>query len=180
LDDLSRKTNESKIVDALATVFVRPHLGMEEVAVRFATSTPKGFPEWATSFKPDEKCILVSPVGVYRFSQECDKSAVTLRTPQARRNFQSYRFRAYLAEIRKLPPQNLLFLQVLKEVANACQITQAEKKGGGVEEADDQSYMTLLWAFKELETFFAESNGVNLRSEYGIRWYESDWILGKK
>ena len=40
--------------------------------------------------------------------------------------------------------------------------------------------MSLLWAFKELESFFSELNGLSLRSEYSILWYESDWVMGKE
>jgi len=180
LDDLSRKTNNSKIVDALASLFVRTYQGMEDAGVRFATSGDCGYPDWITTYSPEEKEIVVNPIGVCRFGQECEESVDALKTPVGRKDFQAYRYHAYLAELRKLPRSKLLFLQLLKEVANACEITHVEKKGGGLEDVEDENYMILLWAFKELELFFEESSGVSLRSEYRILWYESDWISGKK
>ena len=79
-----------------------------------------------------------------------------------------------------MPSQLMLYLQLLVQVADALGVTHVERKGGGTEEVDDERYMVLLWGFKQLETLFEDSKGITLRSEYGILWYESDWIIGKK
>jgi hypothetical protein len=39
--------------------------------------------------------------------------------------------------------------------------------------------MNLLWGFKEVERMYREMKGVNIRAEYGVLWYESDWYVGK-
>jgi hypothetical protein len=179
LDELGRRTNRSRIVDALATLFVRGYQGLEEFDVEFATSNGGGYPDWVANYEPDEKVIRVNPLGVYRFLLECDQSVETLKTSTARESFVTYRYQAYLAELRKLPAQHLLFLQLLKEVAKARQVTRVEKKGGGTEEVEDEAYMVMLWAFKELE-YLLGRNGVDLRAEYSILWYESDWFLGRR
>jgi len=179
LDDLSRRINSSKIVDAIATLFVQKHQGMEGARIEFVTSSRGKYPDWATSYSSEENVIHINPIGIFRFYRECQESVRSLKTSVARENFRTYRYQAYLAELRKLPTEHLLFLQVLKEVAKARQITQAEKRGGGLEESEDDSYMVLLWAFKELENLFAETTGLSLRSEYTISWYESDWFLGQ-
>ena len=180
LDLLGEKTNGSRITDALASLFVQPYQGMDEANVRFLTSDGVAYPDWSAQFDEERKLIMVNPVGVLRFCRECEEAVGALATTEARESFPSYRYRAYLAELRKLPTQLLLFLQVLREVARSRKITRIEKKGGEIETADDERYLHLLWAFKELEGFFSESNGVNLRSEYGIFWYESDWVIGKR
>lgn len=179
LDELSRKANESGIVDALATLFVRNYDGMEDVEVQFVTSNGNGYPEWPTAYAEQEKTILLNPLGIFQFRRRCEQSCQTVKTPVGRESFQSYRYYAYLSELRKLPDVHLLFLQLLKEVAMARAVAQVEKKGGGVETADDESYMVLLWAFNELESFFAQNDGSSLRSRFGIYWYESEWVAGK-
>jgi len=179
LNSLGRRVNRSRIVDALATLFVRPHPGMEEAAVRFFTqSDSEEFPPWATRFSPEENAILINPIGVFRFRQACSQAKEILRTPEGREDFAGYRRSAYLAELSKLPAHMVLFLLLLREVANARKISRVEKKGGEIELAEDEDYMNLLWAFKELESFYATS-GLGIRSEYRILWYESEWIIGK-
>lgn len=180
LDVLGEKTNGSRITEALASLFVQPYQGMDEANVEFLTTDGGPYPDWPAQFDEERKVIVVNPVGVLRFCRECEEAVEALSTAEARESFPSYRYRAYLAELRKLPTQLLLFLQVLREVARSRKITRIEKKGGEIETADDERYLHLLWAFKELEGFFSESNGVNLRSEHGILWYESDWVIGKR
>ncbi len=179
LNSLGRRVNRSRIVEALATLFVHPHPGMEEASVRFFTlDEGDEFPAWAARFSAEDNVIFVNPVGVFRFRQACSQAKELLRTPEGREDFAGYRRRAYLAELGKLPPRMMLFLLLLREVANARKISRVEKKGGEIELAEDEDYMNLLWAFKELESFYAAS-GQEIRSEYRIFWYESDWIIGK-
>ncbi len=178
LDDLVRRTNSSKINTALSTLFVEPYPDMAEVSVLFAASGEDGYPDWTTTFSSQDKAILVNPVGVLKFCQKCQEAAEQLATATARENFLTYRYHAYLGELGKLPSQYMLFLLVLQEVANTRRITEVEKKGGGKERAEDETYINLLWAFKELETFYRANSGMNLRSEYGILWHECDWACG--
>jgi len=181
LDELSGKVNKSRIVEALAMIMVQNRHGLEEVVVRFAASGEDGvYPDWESRFDEEAGVIELNPVGIVRFVHECQDAAEKLRTPDARESFKTYRLHAYLAELAKLPSQLALYLHLLREVARQLQVTHVERKGGGTEEVDDERYMTLLWAFKEIEHFFADEHGVSLRSEYGILWYESDWIIGKK
>ena len=170
--------NDSGIVHALATLFVRNYQGLEEATVEFTVSTEGEYPDWAATYCAERQVIQINPVGVMRFCRECRDAVRNLKKPAARENFHKYRYHAYLAQLRKLPTDHLLFLQLLKEVARARRITEVERKGGGLETSEDEGYMMLLWAFNELEALFAEANGLNLRSEYEISWYESDWFVG--
>ena len=180
LDTLCRKTNVSRIVDALATLFVQGYQGMEDVSVEFVTSSESEFPKWVTSYSEEEQLLRINPVEIIRFRHGCDESVDVLKQPAGRDDFYTYRYQAYLAELRKLPSRHHLFLLLLAEVARARHITEVEKKGGGVEDIDDESYMVLLWAFKELEAFYRDINGASLRADYAISWYESDWFVGKE
>lgn len=178
--DLASRVNTSRIPDALAALLVHPYPGLEEAVVRFVDSPEDAPPDWVSDFEPEEEIVLISPIGVVAFERQCAAAVDALKTPETRRDFQTYRFSAYLAELRKLPTSQLLFLLILREVARARHITRVEKKGGGTEEVEDEAYMRLLWAFKELESFMRQMKGVSMRAEYGILWYESEWIVGKK
>jgi len=178
IDELVQKTNGSRIGDALATLFVHPY-ALDEYRIEFGGSEDGAFPEWAVTADEETQVMRVSPVGVMDFLAECLTAVETLKTPEARRSFQHYRYQAYMAELSKLPARFLLFVLILREVAHAKHITDVEKKGGEIEVAQGERYLQLLWAFKELEVFFRRTNGIDLRSEFGILWLESDWYVGK-
>ena len=181
IDDLSQKTNESKIVDAMASLLVTPY-GLEGVKVRFALSDKGEFPEWLVQFDAEEKVIRVNPVGIVQFSDKCTKMKQLLTTPEAKESFQGYRLFSFMSKLGKIPSRLILFLHVLGQVARCKEICKADKRGGGAVAADSsetEQYLVLLWAFKELETFYLESTGMSLRSEYGILWYEAEWVTGK-
>ena len=46
LDVLGEKTNSSRITDALASLFVQPYQGMDEICVEFLTTGGVHYPEW--------------------------------------------------------------------------------------------------------------------------------------
>jgi hypothetical protein len=182
IDDLCRKTNESRIVDAMVSLLVTPYGGLDGTKILFAASDGKAFPEWLTDYNAETKTIQVNGVGILKFAAECRATGKTLATPAAKESFQGYRLLSFMAEIGKIPTRLILFLIILVQVARCKEICKADKRGGTAAVADStetEQYQTLLWAFKELEVFYRETTGVALRSEYGILWYESEWIAGK-
>jgi len=178
IDELVGKVNNSRIVDALATLFILPY-GLEEYRLQFAASETGKLISWGTRRDDEAHVIYVSVEGVFQFIRDCAEAVEVLKTPAARKTFQHYRFQAYLAELGKLPSRYILFILILREVAEARKITDVEKKGGEIEVAEGKAYLQLLWAFKELEAFFRRTNGMDLRAEAGILWLESDWFIGK-
>ena len=179
LNSLGEKANAARIAEALASMFVTPYPSMEEVTVRFLVTVDGAeYPEWPASYTEEVKALLLNPVGVSLFRQACEGAAEALKTPAARDGFASYRFRAYQAELAKLPMQLFIFLTVLDAVAKARRITHVERKGGEIEQSEHGEYLNLLWAFKELEAIYRTMSGLDLRAEFGILWYESDWIVG--
>ncbi len=179
LNELVEKVNVSKIISALTTLFVSPYHGVEDVKLRFAEMIDGAFPEWRVFFDQENKILLLNPFGVFYFIKECEEAVATLNTPEARRSFLHYRNKAYMVELGKLPSYMLLFLLILNEVAAIRDITRVEKRGGDSEVPEGKNYLQLLWAFKELEAFMRQNKGVDLRSEYGIQWLESDWFEGR-
>ena len=180
LGELARKTNESRIADALASLLVIPYPGMETVQVRFIGSEDgKDFPAWMTLAVPEEKLIKVNAVGVLRVAAECRAAATLLKTPEARESFVKYRKLALMTELGKLPTRLLLFLAVLEGVARYKEVSKADKRPTSPEAPENDEYLNLLWAFKELEIFITETTGTSIRTEFNLLWYEAEWINGK-
>jgi hypothetical protein len=179
INELSQRTNESKIVDALASLLVTSHLGLETVRVRFAISPAKKPLDWKTNYDPEEKVILVNPVGVFQFCRDCEAALQTLKSSKSRENFQRYRYQSFLSELGKLPSRLLLLLLILERVAACKEVSKSDKRSTSGEAPDNEEYLNLLWAFKELESFYAETTGISLRSEFNVLWYESEWVNGK-
>lgn len=178
LEELAGKINGSKITAALSTLFVEPY-ELEGTKVAFWITDNGSFPHWRTRYNEEDKQIDVCILGIFDFIKSCGEASETLDTPEARRTFQNYRYQAYISELSKLPGQYFLFLLLLREVASIKHITDVEKKGGEIEIAEGEEYLKLLWAFKELESFFRRTKSLDLRSEYRILWLESDWFVGK-
>jgi len=179
LNTLAKKSNAAKIGDAIAKLFLSGYENFTEVQVVFYEhdDEPDFYPIFPTEFDEESKTILLNPVGIFQFLQDCDAAAQLLQTPQVRRSFLRYRYFAFLTELKKLPSKIMMFLLVLQQVALVDKIADVETKHG-IEEADGEDYLSLLWAFKELESFLLNTSGVELRSEFKISWYESDWSIG--
>jgi len=185
LVQLAEKVNASRIIGALSYLFITPYTEMEETQVAFLAPEGGKFPDWPIQYDEEADLITINPYGVYLFCRLCAEAPERLKTPEARANFPVYRYHAYLAELAKLPNHYILFLILLNQVAKHRRIHLAEKKSGGTEPPDNgiaegREYMNLLWAFKELEVFYRNTNGLSMRVEYGILWQEADWFGGKK
>jgi hypothetical protein len=180
LRELAEKVNKSRIAEALETMFLVPYAGLEEAKARFLEgAADEPYPDWEIGYDEAANVIEINPVGVVGFVLRCDEAFDRLATPEARRDFATYRLNAYMAELRKLPSRLLLFILVLRKVAEILKVTEVEKRGGETEDVDDGGYMNLLWGFKEVERMYREMKGINIRAEYGLLWYESDWYVGR-
>ncbi len=84
-----------------------------------------------------------------------------------------------MTELGKLPTRLLLFLAVLEGVARYKEVSKADKRPTSPEAPENDEYLNLLWAFKELEIFITETTGTSIRTEFNLLWYEAEWINGK-
>jgi hypothetical protein len=175
LDTLTIKANNDRIGNALYALFVRPYLA-QPLTVEFTTALDDGVPEWQTAYVEEDSALLVHPVSIFKFRRDIREIKVN---PEKKEDLLRSRYLSFLSEIEKLPSIYLLFLLVLQRVAYLLEIAHLEKRGGVVEIAEGEPYHTLLWAFKELETFCRKAYGVNIRADFGISWYEADWITGR-
>jgi len=179
LNHLFGRVNNSNIVEALAALLINNHHGFEKTTLRFALLENNQAPPWKTKYVPEEDLLYVNVLGVFDFREECETARNILTTPEARKSFHLYRYNAFLAELTKLPNQYLLFILIFEELANVLNISRVEKRGGESEDSEGRYYLQYLWAFKELESFIKTNKGLDLRSEYGILWLESDWFVGR-
>ena len=175
LTTLTQKTNADKIGNALLTLFVNPYTNLCKT-VEFTVENGEGIPEWQTQFDEEPCAINVHPVSVFRLIKEIGHLSISELSEE---DFLRCRHLNFLKEIGKLTPIYLLFLLVLQRVAYLLEVAHLEKRGGVIEIAEDESYHTMLWAFKELEIFIKKTYGLNIRAHYGISWYEAEWITGR-
>ena len=183
LSDLTVRANRSRITHALETLFVQEYLGMDEVSVQFMGVAEAMTSGLTSAYNPEEKTILLNPLAIVRFIDECQRCMTAMSERGDEETFEHYRLDAYRAELSKLPSQMILFLALLQQVAELMDVTKADKRGSKSpvhEIEEDKPYLKLLWAFKQLEAVFREMKGISLRSEYSILWYEADWIRGRK
>lgn len=173
LDELTKKVNADKIGKALHTLFVVPFFKRSK-SVEFTNFYDIDIPKWQTLFEEETQIIKIHPLSLFRFIHGIGE----LDLPDKESNFIGCRNVSFLTEIEKLPSIYVLFLMILQRVAFILEIAHLEKRGGIIEIAEDESYHTLLWAFKELEGFIKKTYGVNIRAHYGIAWYEAEWITG--
>ncbi len=174
LDILTEKINGDNIGNALFTLFVKPFIGKCKL-VDFSNEFCDEIPNWQTRYDEDAFKISIHPLSIFNFIV----TVKNIDVPDKSINFIGCRNSSLLTEIGKLPSTYILFLMVLQRVAFLLQIAHLEKRGGIIEVAEDESYHTLLWAFKELEAFAKKTYGINIRAHYGISWYEAEWITGK-
>ena len=127
------------------------------------------FPNKDTNTRHHHECI--------RLSYAQDAKDVEIKEEDYE-DFLHLRYISFLKELSKLPSIFILFMLVLQRTAYLLEVAHLEKRGGIVEVAEGEAYHTLLWAFKELENL-GPKLGKNVRADFGVLWYESEWITGR-
>jgi hypothetical protein len=176
LIDLTTRVNKDNIGDHLINLFIKPYYP-QPVDLKFMSDCSDGISEYQTSFDTDTGTINVFPVSIVQLYQD-----VNAHEPPERdeADLLHCRHASFLAEMGKLSSIYFLFLLLLQRAAYLTEVAHLEKRGGVIEVAEGEAYHTMLWAFKELEVFVAKRlNGKNLRADFAISWFESDWITGR-
>lgn len=177
LEELTYKANGDNIGAALAALFIKPTVG-EDLHLKFSVALePDGeLPDWHTKHVPEENTVYVHAITIVKFLRDMGEMEVT---EDMYEDFLRCRYNSFVKEMGKLPSIMVLFLLILQRVAFIVEIAHLEKRGGVVEIAEGEPYHTMLWAFKELESFARKTYGINARSHFKISWYEADWITGR-
>lgn len=174
----------SDFIETLGEHFIRTQGSLEDCSAAFCFSAEGQFPEWACRFTQEQRLFELNPVGVVGFHDECSRAQNALQTQEGRGNFTVYRLYAYMAELYKLPSKYLPLMMLFREKARVLEVTQVERRRGNITpvvvDSEEDMYLCLLWAFKELELTIQRLSGINLRTELNITWFESEWITGVK
>lgn len=179
-DELVAQMNASGIPEAMTTIFVRPYTSLAEVKVVWVGyKEASESTEAVTRLDKEAGQLQFNHNGFLKFLDDCVLAKEKMNTRAGRSDFRTYRLFAFLSEISKLPIQYLAYMHVLREVGRAIEVSKCERARKQPTEEVDTEYMTLLWAFKELETRLALTAHKNIRSDYRIFWYEAEWIDGK-
>lgn len=165
-------------IETFARFFIKPLVGMQDMTARFVLSENGAFPEWACQFDESNNVFLLSPIGILAFQDECVNAGKALQTQEGRENFKTFRLLAYMKELQKLPLKYLAFLCLFREVARVMEVTRTDKRRAvhTPPTESEEAYMSYLWAFKELENAMQKIQSIDLRADYKISWYESEWI----
>ncbi len=177
IQELTEKANAEDLCESLYTLFVKPFLPLE-LTVEFSCmfEDDGSLPRWKTKYDSEGARIMIHPITTVQFLMHIEKLKLT---DDDYDDFLRCRWLSFLVELGKLPSIYVMFMLVLQRVAYLLEIAHLEKRGGIVEVAEGENYHTMLWAFKELEQFASKTWGVEIRSHYGISWYESEWITGR-
>jgi hypothetical protein len=171
-------------IETLSEHFVRTQGSLEDCSASFRFSEEGQYPDWACRFDSERRVFELNPVGVVSFHDECLQAQEALQTQEGRESFTLYRLYAYMAELNKLPSKYLPFLMLFREKARVLEVTQVERRRANITpivvDSEEDMYLCLLWAFKELEVAIQRLSGLNLRTELNITWFESEWITGVK
>ncbi len=180
LKRLEEQANKSDIPEFIAENFVRPYLtnGLDKLNVNFS-GTEKGnsFGTWTVLYDKDTKTLRISVVGIYLYSSFCKDIEFKLNKLDAEDNFTEYRLLSLNKEIAKLPGQYILFITVLKGVAEAASICVSDSKSAANNpDKFTLLYLSTLWALKQFEDFYLKVQNRNIRSDYFLVWHEGEWI----
>ena len=180
-DELSAvlvEANASTIPGAIAQSVVHPYLAEEGAfAIEFLPSDRDNFGRLAVWVDRETKRVGIDPVGIYLLREELLAAAGQLAELASEEvPFDRQRSLSLFREMAKLPRQYLIFIAVLREIAQAARIVSVEKRDGGYADSDSPVYLAMLWALKEFEQFYQRNQHRDLRADYGIIWHEGEWI----
>ena len=176
VEDLITKEDVREIIEELGQILTLDYDAFSEVELRLASPRDLDWDGLPTSYDSKVKEIYFHPFRFYRFVEEANQYGEILDEEDTE-DFELYRRNAFIAEMSKLPPKCLLFLCILQQLAASQGLTHIGLTDGpNIAEDVVAYYQTQLWAFCELEKKLYKMNGVDVRTQYGVTWHESEWI----
>lgn len=181
LTTLTERINQSSIPAAIETLFVHPYAGFSDISLRWKFFLDEPVDAYrVVRLVEEEKILWFDHIAFLAFLHECEHAEEIMNSRFGRADFRTYRLNAFLRELKKLPIKYLAFICVLREIAKEAELSKCERLRRDKDpQATDVSYISLLWAFKELETRVALTSHNNLRADYKLFWYESEWVDGE-
>lgn len=178
INSMLKEVNSSPLPKLIADNFIKPFFEKEGITIFFSGDENGTFGNWTARLIKEKNFLKIDPVGLHIFSRRLEEDKTGLPELSRTADFAKYRSLSLNKEIKKLPEEYLIFIAVLKEVAEIKQIAAVERSKDIPSDAEEDasSYLYLLWALKQFEEFYRKVQNRNLRSEYGIVWHEGEWI----
>ena len=182
------EVNASTIPKSIGDLFVEPYLDDPNMNVKFVVDPLALQDEFSrpVKYKAGEErnspsWLLVDVVGLFRYAKAFKNAEAEFKKDaDSEMDFKDKRQFSFMKELLKLPPPYLVYLAVLQELAYCNDIVSVEDREGNFHKSDAGFYLSLLWAFKEFETFYLRAQNRSLRADYGIIWHEGEWVQDSK
>lgn len=179
LKKMEKEANSSSIPNLIAENFVRPYLAgeNENITVYFDGLENGAFADWTVYFIKEEKKLKVNPLGLFLFSKIFKDTDTKIKKTKENNDFAELRLTSFIKEVSKLPDQYMMFIGILKGIADTTQVCVSDNRNvAGLSDPHTALYLSLLWAVKQFEDFYQKIQNRNIRSDYCIIWHEGEWI----
>lgn len=180
---LEEEVNKSPIPEFISENFVSPYVNFDKEKIKVIFDGEDGkltFGKWIASYDRDNKILKLNSIAIYEYVSCIKKDGDSEDIGQLDRenNFAELRLRSFKKQLSKLPEQYIMFLAILKGIADVTLICVSDTKSSADIKTDEHValYFSSLWAFKQFEEFYQKFQNRSIRADYQIIWYEGEWI----
>ncbi len=176
---IEENINKSAIPGFIAEHFVRPFIPSENgiINVLFSGEENGKFGTWIAQYQKELKTLRINSVGLFAYSEIYKNIETSLSAVNKEDHFTAYRFFSFAKEIAKLPEQYLIFIAILKSIAEVTGITISDaRNASNSTDPHTSSYLSTLWALKQFEEFYQKIQNRSVRADYHIIWHEGEWV----
>ena len=181
LDKIVEEVNASSIPSSIDELFVKPYIEKTHSSVNFVCKYDNAEDNGmhpCTLHSLDESetlTVTIDSIALYKYADSF-KKAETSEAASPEADFAERRQALFMKELSKLPDPYYIYLAVLQEIAYSNDIVSVEDREGNFHKSDVGYYLSMLWAFKEFETFYLRAQNRSLRADYSIIWHEGQWV----
>jgi len=180
LNEVVTEINSSPIPRSVVSGFITPYLHSDEIVFRFmATYDAENY--GVATYVEKRSYFILNLIEFLKFVKKIHSAEQYIKdNMEIREDVTIHRQYAFMKELAKMPEPYLIYVAVLQEVAVANDIVSIEHRNGGYIKSESSAYLSLLWAFKEFESFYLRMQHRNLRADYGLIWHEGNWVEERK
>ena len=180
LDEIVLEINSSAVPRSVASSFIIPYLHSDDIVFRFmAAYDAENY--GVAAYVEKRSYFIMNLIEFLKFIKKIYSAEQHIKdNMEIRDDVTVHRQYAFMKELAKMPEPYLIYVAVLQEVAVANDIVSIEHRNGGYIKSESSAYLSLLWAFKEFESFYLRMQHRNLRADYGIIWHEGNWVEERK
>ncbi len=177
---LEEEVNDSSIPEFISENFVSPYItnDRDKIKVVFDGEEKKAYGKWIVAYDKETKILKINSVGLFDYSLFIKVDDEKLPKLDRDEDFTQFRMHSFKKEVSKLPEQYLMFLAVLKGVADATAVCISDSRNASSNKMDEHTscYLSTLWALKQFEEFYQKFQNRSIRADYHLIWHEGEWI----